>query len=377
MSVARSKSLLLKVAYFLANPEVFFYTAIWLIVLLVYGTIDQKYNGLYLAQQKYFSSWFVWGIFPGGRLTMTVMFLNLACKLIFNSPIRWGRVGTLVTHSGMLLLLLGGFFTAYFSNEGSMPIPEGQTSSYYQDYHELEFAVIDKSPEDHDAVTAFNQEYLKGGSVISDPDFPFSITVKAFYRNIDFVRRESTSTEGLHGMAQRFEFRSKKLENEFSQNMAGIVLDIQGLDDGSDGTYSLFQFMEVPQTVRTGGKDYVIELRNKRYQLPFAIELKEFTKKLHPGTQMASHYSSLVNVVEGDYRREVLIGMNEPLRNLDYTFYQASFIEGVQEDTTVLAVVQNAGRNFPYIASIIMCIGLLFHLILQVPKMIARSKRAY
>lgn len=375
MSETKPKSSLFKFAYFMSNPEIFFYTAIWLIVLLVVGTIDQKYNGLYLAQQKYFSSWFVWGIFPGGRLAMTIVFFNLAAKLILRSPIRFNRIGTLITHGGMLLLLLGGFFTAYFSNEGSMPIPEGQISSYYQDYHELEFAVTDKSPEDHDAVVAFSSEHVKEGAVISDPDFPFTITVETFHRNVDIVRREPEVKDGVFGFAQRFQFVPKTLENEFAQNMAGMVLKIEGLDDGADGTYMVFQFMQVPQMVRAGGKDYVIDLRNKRYQLPFAVELTEFTKKVYPGTTKASHYSSLVNVIEGGNKREVLISMNEPLRNLDFTFYQASFIEGVAEDTTVLAVVQNAGRNFPYISSIIMAIGLFIHLLIQVPKLLKRSKK--
>ncbi|MCB1120032.1 MAG: cytochrome c biogenesis protein ResB [Verrucomicrobiae bacterium] len=374
MSKSSNSSIAQRVINFLSHPEIFFYTSGWLIVLLVYGTIDQKYNGLYLAQHKYFSSWFVWGVLPGGRLAMTVMFINLLFKLAFKSPLRKERIGTLITHSGMLLLLLGGFFTAYFSREGSMPIPEGETSSYFQDYHDLEFAVIDKSPEDYDAVTVFSNEYIAGGAVLSDPDFPFTITVEDFHRNIDIVRREGASTAGLFGMAERFKFEPKELEKEYSQNMAGMVLNIQGLDDGTDGTYMVFQFMQVPQVVRAGGKDYVIELRNQRHQLPFAVELIDFTKKVHPGTEMASHYSSLVNVVEGDFKREVLISMNEPLRNMDYTFYQASFIEGVADETTVLAVVQNSGRNFPYISSCIMAFGLLVHLVIQVPKLITRSR---
>lgn len=375
MSESKSKSPILKVLHFLSKPDIFFFTAIWLIILLVYGTIDQKYNGLYMAQQKYFSSWIVWGIFPGGRLAMTIVFVNLACKLIFNSPIRFNRIGTLVTHSGMLLLLLGGFFTAYFSNEGSMPIPEGQNSNYYQDYHQLEFAVIDKSPADHDAVTVFNHDYIKEGAVIADPEIPFTISVETFHRNIDIIRREPEVTNGVFGFAQRFQFVPKKLENEFAQNMAGMVLKIEGLDEGSNGTYMVFQFMQIPQTVQVDGKEYVIELRNKRYQLPFSIELLDFKKKVHPGTQMASHYSSLVNVITDGFKREVLISMNEPLRTLNYTFYQASFIEGVADETTVLAVVQNAGRNFPYISSCIMAAGLFLHLLIQVPKLIVRSKR--
>lgn len=375
MSKENSKSGLMKAADFLAKPEIFFYTAIWLIVLLVYGTIEQKYIGLYLAQQEYFSSWIVWGVLPGGRLAMTIVFVNLFFKLIFNSPVRWNRVGTLITHGGMLLLLVGGFFTAYFSNEGSMTIPEGETTSYYQDFHNLEFAVIDKSPADYDAVTVFNQEYIKEGAVISDVDFPFTITVEGYHRNIDIIRREPQVTDGFHGFAQRFEFKAAELDTTFERNMAGMVLNIEGLDEGQNGTYMVFQFMDVPQTVSAGGKDYVIELRNKRYQLPFAIELLDFKTKDHPGTNTPSHYSSLVNVVSGGIKREVLISMNEPLRNFDYTFYQYSFFQSPDEEGTQLQVVQNAGRNYPYIASCIMAFGLLVHLVIQVPKLIVRSKR--
>lgn len=375
MSKQNPKSGAQKLIDFLASPEIFFYTALWMIVLLIFGTVDQKYIGLYLAQHKYFSSWFVWGIFPGGRLAMTLMFTNLFFKLVFKSPLRWNRFGTLVTHSGMLLLLLGGFFTAYFSKEGSMTIPEGATSSYFDDFHQLEIAVIDKSPQDHDAVVAFRNEYISEGAVISDPDLPFTIKVDTYHRNVDLKQREGEVPENLRGAAKRFELVEQDLKLEHERNMAGMFVEIEGLDGDEDGKYMIFQFMRVPQTVTAGGKDYVIELRNKRYQLPFAVELIDFEQRVHPGTNTPSHYSSLVNVVTGSYKREVLISMNEPLRNLDYTFYQYSFFEETSDEGTVLQVVQNAGRNFPYISSCIMALGLFLHLLIQVPKLVVRSKR--
>jgi hypothetical protein len=375
MSDRKTKSGAQMLIDFLATPEIFFYTAIWMIVLLVFGTIDQKYVGLYMAQHKYFSSWFVWVIFPGGRLAMTVMFVNLFCKLVFKSPLRWNRFGTLVTHSGMLLLLLGGFFTAYFSKEGRMVIPEGQTSSYFDDFHILEIAVIDKSPADHDAVIAFSNEYIEEGAVISDSDFPFTITLESYHRNVDLGPIEGEAASHLRGAAKRFQLVEQELKLEHETNMAGMLISIKGLDGDEDGTYLVFQHMRVPQVVTAGGKEYVIELRNKRYQLPFAVELIDFVQKVYPGTNTPSHYSSLVNVVSGDFKREVLISMNEPLRNLDYTFYQFSFFEETSDEGTVLQVVQNAGRNYPYISSCIMALGLFLHLIIQVPKLIVRSQR--
>ena len=249
MSKKNSKTGAQKLIDFLANPEIFFYTALWMIVLLIFGTIDQKYIGLYLAQEKYFSSWFVWGIFPGGRLTMMIMFVNLVVKLVFKSPLRWSRFGTLVTHSGMLLLLLGGFFTAYFSKEGAMSIPEGQASAFFEDFHDLEIAVIDKSPAEYDDVTAFSNEYIGEGAVLSDPDIPFTITVDTFYRNVDLKQREGEVAEHLRGAAIRFDLVEKELELAHETNMAGMFVKIDGLPEGEDGTYMIFQHMRVPQTI--------------------------------------------------------------------------------------------------------------------------------
>ena len=115
------------------------------------------------------------------------------------------------------------------------------------------------------------------------------------------------------------------------------------------------------------------EFRKERTYLPFSIELLDFKKVLHPGTQVAKSFSSEINLIENQIPRRVLIQMNEPLRHMGYTFFQASFIEELKSESTVLAVVKNYGRLFPYISSIIMSIGLLVHLIINIPKMIKKN----
>ena len=107
-------------------------------------------------------------------------------------------------------------------------------------------------------------------------------------------------------------------------------------------------------------------LRRSRSYVPFKIELEDFKKTMHPGTNIPKSYSSQVNLIQNNISRKVLIQMNEPLRHLGYTFYQASFIEDESGETTVLAAVKNHGRLFPYISTIIMCIGLLFHMFVMV-----------
>ena len=132
--------------------------------------------------------------------------------------------------------------------------------------------------------------------------------------------------------------------------------------------------MQVDQTVITGSEIFRLVLRKKRFALPFEIELIDFRKEMYPGTNMPKSYESEVYVLEGDTKRRVLIEMNEPLRYMNYTFYQSSFIENGSRQTTVLAVVKNAGRLFPYVSSMIICIGILFHMIIKLPVLIRRSQ---
>ena len=65
-----------------SSPKIFVYTIIWLMVLVVLGTLAQRDIGLYASQQKYFSANITWlgGIIPvlGGRITMVIMLAKTA-----------------------------------------------------------------------------------------------------------------------------------------------------------------------------------------------------------------------------------------------------------------------------------------------------------
>ena len=93
---------------------------------------------------------------------------------------------------------------------------------------------------------------------------------------------------------------------------------------------------------------------------------------LHPGTNIAKSFSSEINLIENGVPRRVIIKMNEPLRHRGYTFFQASFIEDQEGESTVLATVKNYGRLFPYVSSIIMALGLLMHLFINLPNLLRK-----
>jgi len=363
-----------------SSPKIFVYTIIWLMVLVVLGTLAQRDIGLYASQQKYFSANITWlgGIIPvpGGRITMIIMLVNLTFMVLFKQNLwKIKKIGVLIMHIGALLLLIGGGLTAIFSSEGNMVIEEGAQSNRVDDYHDMELTIINTSNESLDKYTVFDQPILGKGNILSHENLNFNIEIISYLRNCEPLKR--TAPAGIHykGMLKNFMLRSLRPEKENSQNRPGITYRITNSRSSSDGIYGLFLGQSVPQTAVINNQNYEFIIRRKRTYLPFAIELLDFKKVMHSGTGIAKSYSSEVNLIENGIPRRVLIEMNEPLRHKGYTFFQSSFIEGPEGEATVLAAVKNYGRSFPYISSIIMSIGLLLHLLKSIPKLLQKNPR--
>ncbi len=346
-------------------------------VLVVLGTLAQKDIGLYASQQKYFSANITWlgGIIPapGGRITMVIMLVNLTFMLCKQNLWKIKKIGVLIMHIGALLLLIGGGLTAKFSSEGNMVIEEGAQSNHVDDYHDMELAVINTSNEALDEYTVFDQPILEKGNILSHENLNFNIEIISYLRNCEPLKRTAPAGIQYRGMLKNFILSELKPEKENNRNRPGITYRITNSGSSNDGIYGIFLEQSVTQTAVINNQNYEFIIRRKRTYLPFSIELLDFKKVLHPGTGIAKSYSSEVNLVENGIPRRVLIEMNEPLRHRGYTFFQSSFIEGPAGDTTVLAAVKNYGRLFPYISSIIMSIGLLLHLLINLPKPLRKN----
>lgn len=343
-------------------------------VLLVAGTVAQKYIGLYQAQKLFFSSYIVWiGGFlpaPGGYTTLGIVFINLLAKLVNEAWIK-AKIGTLLTHMGALLLLLGGLFMAAFGHEGSLVIGADQTVNFVEDYRRNELAITDIAT---GKAIIFTNDMLTPNAELKDADVPFRITVDEICAHCVIEQRKETITDGTkHGMLVANSMRDAPLAPEESQNIPGIVFTLSGADAATNGQYGLFVDMPITQHVRMGGKDFIITLRRERTPLPFDVKLVKFDKQIYPGTDKPRAFSSEVIVQDGDLNWHSLISMNNPLRYKGYTFYQSSFLENEQGTVSVLAVVKNSGAVFPYIASIILCFGILMHLFMRLPKLKMRS----
>jgi ABC-type transport system involved in cytochrome c biogenesis permease subunit len=230
----------------LAKPWIVFYTMLWLMMILVLGTVAQRYVGLYAAQETFFYSWILWmGVVPtpGGLSTMLFLAVGLLAKLTVKTTWERRRWGTALSHLGTFILMVGGVFTLAFTNDGHVTLFQGDVTKTARAY--------DDHPND------------------------------------------------------------------------------------------------------------------ANFELPFSIELLAFDQSNHPGTAMAKSYQSTIRVDDGQTTWDARVTMNAPFRYKGYTIYQESVIHSGDRVATQLAVVKNDGRLFPYLASFVLCAGLLIHFILR------------
>ena len=127
----------------------------------------------------------------------------------------------------------------------------------------------------------------------------------------------------------------------------------------------LWAFERYPFSMVADGKRWTIDLSKRRWPLPFKVELKDFRRVLHPGTGMPKAFESDVIKHQDGVSEEILISMNEPLRQQGYTLFQSGFGEPRPGSggryTSTFAVVQNPADQVPLVACIIMTIGLVLH----------------
>jgi hypothetical protein len=116
----------------------------------------------------------------------------------------------------------------------------------------------------------------------------------------------------------------------------------------------------VPWTFELGDRTWAMTLRRELFDLPFELRLDEFRKEFHPGTGTPRAFESdITRVKEGEPDRQVLVEMNQPLREDSYVVYQAQHGTDDRGDYSVLQIVRNPSDQWPKYACYVIAIGLL------------------
>lgn len=364
-------------------------------ILIFVGTLAQTQLGVWQAVDTYFRSWVAFidlghisgveprglGIpFPGGLSIAGLMIVNLIAAHIVRFKATRKRVGIIVLHAGLILLLMGEFVTGFFADEGLMSIGEGQRSAFLEDIREVEIAIIDPSHPDHDRVVSVPMSMIidasRSGEPVVDERLPFAIRIDRWMPNAQLFKLQqphiATSGIGLEARAEGVPQVSGVDGGKTDAPASYVTL----LRDGTPiGTWLLSSMLTDLQRVEINGKPYGIAMRYARTYLPYELYLIDFSHDTFTGTSIAKNFSSDVRIIDPQHGtdREVRIWMNNPLRYAGRTFYQASYKP--DGSGTVLQVVRNPGWLMPYLACILVSLGMTWHFLQSITVFLRRRLR--
>ena len=343
-------------------------------MLLVFlGTLAQVHLGIHAVQARYFQSLFIfWSppgaswkipVLPGGYLLGTVLLVNLIAAHAVRFQLTRKKLGIILLHFGVILLLIGQLLTGLFARETQMRIDEGQTLGYSEAPREVELAVIDKTDPNFDQVVAIPETLLARGDTIQNPALPFTLKIRQFMGNAHLATRSqesqappSIATTGFGTKIVVAE--SPRTVKDDERDLSAAFVEIDGVQ-GPLGTWLVSNAIPDPQGFTVNGHTYELVMRQRRFYKQFALTLLDFAHDRYAGTDIPKNFSSRVRLVdfERNENREVLISMNDPLRYRGFTFYQSGFDNN--DKTTILQVVQNPAMLLPYIACGLVALGLV------------------
>lgn len=345
------------------------------IILVFVGTIDQVHLGIWAVQQEYFRSFIAyWRIpigetfklvvpIPGGYLVGGLLFFNLVAAHIHRFKMTWKKSGLFLTHFGLVFLLVGELLSGLWQEDFQMRLDQGQTRNFSESPRLNELAIIDTTNSKFDDVVAIPEELLQKTQPIQLPNLPFRINVRAYYPNATLQARSqiqnpppALANQGVGADALLTPQEVTYKPNE--RNLPAAAIELTGTN-GSLGIWIVSLMIGEEQTFTHEGKTWKLILRGERFYKNFSLSLLKFSHDRYAGTDIPKNFSSRIRLKteDGKTDREALIYMNNPLRFDGLTFYQAGFENN--DTTTVLQVVRNPGRLLPYIACILMALGLL------------------
>lgn len=355
-----------------------------LFILTFWGTIAQVQQGLYQAQDRFFYSWFFLALgfipFPGARLVLWVMFLNLLCTALTRFVYKWSQLGILIIHIGLLSYLLAAFVVFHSTEESHLTLMEQASANVSTAYHDWEISVwkTDQASETGRLVSAFDAKGLRPGDSLNFESPGCVLEVKQYFPNAraftrptgpGFSDQDTLNASGIVSLV------SSPLNKEPEKNIPGGIFELR-TSDGEIQKLILYGGEIGPSRVFVNSTEYNFALRHKRHPLPFTAVLLDFTKDVYPGTDTARSFQSKVEIEHDGLKREALIYMNHPLRYKNFTFYQSSYsVDAMGRELSTLAVVKNAGRFLPYAASLITFAGLLIHFLMMGAVHRSKSKK--
>lgn len=361
------KKLISNILIAISRNEVFCILLLMYMIILILGTLAQKNFGLQFAQDTYFTSNLIWinNIVPfaGGKLILLFIFISLSLR-IFMDKWKKKKIGILLLHFGVLILLVGAFICEKYSSEGYIIIKEGEHSNLFIHKNLYELIFIDKI---NNNVTKMdlNKNILNKNYITND----VCLQIKSVDNNCDLFQKNIFLKKNESSKINRF-FNILSLPMFVEQENNRLAINGNIFIKDKCFNFSVLENLDNSSGPVFDNDRFSIFIFKKKDILPFDIHLLQFTRKTYPGVNMAKSYESKISIsTQNNLTWRYNIEMNKPFRFMGYTFYQSSFIENDFSKTTILSVVKNIGSIFPYISIFTIFIGFVIHLCFSIKRL--------
>ncbi len=408
--------------------------AVWLLVALTLltwlGTLAQTSRSTYDVQREYFESWFViaelplsvWNIgwfpdaqgvpwtlripLPGAFPVMALLCLNLIVGGFVR--IKWHRrnSGILVTHGGILLLLISGFVKLNYSHSGMLGVFEWpqdgnqhpdrlyETSRFVNSNDDELALLIDRGDSIEERVIPEQQLWAARGDgsvTLAAEGLPFQVQIRHWIDHAQalpkgpMVKTLKPVVDGVFLRALQWpQGEQPRSEHEFSGCYVTILGQEQERSEGVllSGRLAPFDKARYPFTFTVKGQRYGLELRRVTRDLPFSLRLDKFQKRDHPGTLSPMDFRSFVQATDSTGSQEAQVFMNNPLRRDGYVVYQSGWgpqVNGVPRGGppwySEFEVSYNPSDIWPMLACFVIFAGLALHFLMKLSRFLKSSTR--
>ncbi len=267
---------------------------------------------------------------PGFFALNILLAFNVFMAAAVRFPWRRSQTGFVVTHVGILVLMLGAWFSLRFGVETQLAVYEGRSAHRaYSDSLNLELSIAADSNQTEETVISI--PFPCGPLSWSDydrrlPKIPFGLA--------SLPRGVRYDEEGV-----RLEVLDYRIDLEDGQSSrAQVRLTV----DGNAEEFWLTGPAESPprkdQVVSVKGKNRLVRLSMpySYVDLGFDVHLREFRRRLEPGGGKPTLYASAIDVVDRSQPGKLIlcdafVALNSPLEIVDplsgvsWRIFQSSF----------------------------------------------------
>ena len=360
-----------------------------------FATLEQIESGLYPTLNKYFH-WKSFIILPeikgkmvplpllSGYWTGALLLLNLLLGGVIRIRKGWKHAGNLISHFGIIFMLVGGGVAHHFSERGNMAVGEGESSNTAEDYFEyvVEVAEIkDGKPGTIQIIRGNDIDDLEAGKTraFRFSKLPFDLEIGGYMENAQPVGITERAPDAHQQIADGYYLMEKPKQTNAEANTAACYARVLFRDGKKGEPFILAGASFHPFSIRLDDRIFTVDMRKRLWPMPFTLKLDKFTAAFHPGTMKPSKFVSEVTRIENGSEAKVTIQMNEPMRYEGLTFFQANYGPAGagpgQKMYSVFEIVRNPADKWPEYSLYIVAFGMAVTFLTKLGSFLAASSR--